>query len=325
MYVRNPKVFVSYSWDNQDHKNWVFALTNELRKVGIDAQVDEFITQRNTVNLNRMMIEQIRDSDYTLIILTEEYVKKAESFKGGVGYETSLLVDGINDSLKKIIPIVRSEGNNRNAIPFYLKGVSYIDFSSDENFQEKFEELVYKILKKDRVEMEPLGQIPSLKSKKVTMGTLKKNADINNSLIPDLREITDKDKNKFMKESYIKIIDFLAKISEQTRQNNPNFDYELDVVTNKKSIIRYYINGIEKHSIKIWLGNYFAGTENILISYNRYASDNDNSWNEMIKCVINDDKSFKLKMTMKLNNSGEEKDAKEVATELWKEAMQYFK
>ena len=44
--MKNPTVFISYSWDNPRHKEWVIALANELRRNGIDATLDEFITQR---------------------------------------------------------------------------------------------------------------------------------------------------------------------------------------------------------------------------------------------------------------------------------------
>lgn len=41
----NPKVFISYSWDSESHKKWVIALSNELRKNGIDAVVMKTNTQ----------------------------------------------------------------------------------------------------------------------------------------------------------------------------------------------------------------------------------------------------------------------------------------
>ena len=43
--MKNPTVFISYSWDNPRHKEWV-TTANELRRNGIDATLDEFITQR---------------------------------------------------------------------------------------------------------------------------------------------------------------------------------------------------------------------------------------------------------------------------------------
>ena len=237
--MKNPTVFISYSWDNPSHKEWVIALANELRRNGIDARLDEFITQRGTVNLNRMMIENIMANDYTLVILTDKYADRANEFKGGVGYETSLLTNNMMENIEKIIPIIRYKGDKNKAIPFYLKGMSYVDFSNDNEFDKRFEELKYKILKIDRIEMEPLGSIPTLKPKKIGREILYKDTIKEDILIPDFREITDKDKNKFMKDSYSEIIYYLTELAEQTKQKNYNFDYDVDLVTNKKHIITF--------------------------------------------------------------------------------------
>jgi hypothetical protein len=32
--VANPKVFISYSWTNEDHLNWVVSLATRLREDG---------------------------------------------------------------------------------------------------------------------------------------------------------------------------------------------------------------------------------------------------------------------------------------------------
>jgi len=323
--MKNPKVFISYSWDSEEHKEWVIALANELRKSGIDAIVDEFISQKGTVNLNRMMIENIKDRDYTVVVLTDKYSEKSNSFKGGVGYETSLLINDIADNIEKIIPIIRFKGDHKKVIPFYLKGVSYIDFSNDYNFDEKFEELKYKIMKVDRIEMEPLGEILTLEPKKVTMGTLQRKSRLNDDLIPDFREVTDRDKNIFMKNSFNEIINNLVGLAERTNQKNHNFDYEKDIVTNKKIIIRLYIAGMEKHAVKIWLGNNFSREESIYLSYGIHMFDNDNSCNEMIICEVNKNKELKLKMTMSMLGDREEKDAYDISTEIWKHILQCIK
>lgn len=323
--MKNPTVFISYSWDNSQHKNWVIALANELRKYGIDAIVDEFITQNETVNLNRMMIENIFNNDFTLVIMTDKYAKKANEFKGGVGYETAILINDMVDNIGKIIQIMRFKGDRKEAIPYYLKGVSYIDFTNDSDFDEKFEDLKYKILKVNRIEMEPLGEITSLKPRKITRETIKINNDINGDLIPNFREITDRDKYRFMKESYSEIIMHLTEFAEQTKQKNNNFDFEVDVVNNKKSIIRFYINDMEKRSVKIWLDSKFSQQENILLSYDSYGIDSDNSCNEMIMCDVNKDKELKLKMMMNMFGNRGETDTNGVAVEVWKQILQYLK
>lgn len=323
--MKNPKVFISYSWDNPSHKEWVIALANELRRNGIEAILDEFITQKGTVNLNRVMIENIMKNDYTLVILTDKYADKSNEFNGGVGYETSLLINNMMENTEKLIPIIRYKGDKNKAVPFYLKGISYIDFSNDSDFVEKFEELKYKILKIDRIEMEPLGTIPTLKSRKIGRETLYKDIINGDTLIPDFREITDKDKYKFIKDSYSEIINYLTELTEQTKQKNHNFDYDIDLVTNKKHIIKFYINGMEKQTVKIWLDNKFSKQENILLSYGRFGIDSDNSWNEMIICEVNEKRELILKMTMNMFGNREPKNSKEISIEIWKYILQFFK
>lgn len=319
----NPKVFISYSWDSENHKKWVIALSNELRKNGIDAVVDEFITQKGTVNLNRMMIENIQNSDYTVAILTDKYAEKANSFKGGAGYETSLLINDIVDNIEKIIPIVRFNGDVKKAIPFYLRGISYIDFSNDILFKDKLEELIYKIFKVDRIEVEPLGDMPNLKPKKVSIDTIHQNKD--EELIPDFNVVTDRDKSKFMKSSFKEIINNLKELADKTKLKNSYFDYDIEFITNNKIIVKYYLNGMEKYSVKMWFGNSFYREENICLSYGRFVIDGDNSCNEIIACEINEDKELKLKMTMTMFGNRGLMDAKDISIELWKSIVQNFK
>mgnify|MGYP001290363638 FL=1 len=104
---KKPSAFISYSWDSEEHKEWVVGLVNLLRDNGVDASADFFETQRGTTNLYSMMVENIRDKDYIIIVLTPEYAKKADSLQGGVGFETSMLIPLIQENLQKIIPIIR--------------------------------------------------------------------------------------------------------------------------------------------------------------------------------------------------------------------------
>ncbi|MHB1421331.1 MAG: toll/interleukin-1 receptor domain-containing protein, partial [Bacillota bacterium] len=123
---KNSTAFISYSWDSEEHKDWVTSLVNLLRNNGVDATFDVFETQKGTVNLNAMMLKNIKDNDYTIIVLTQNYAKKADAFQGGVGFETNMLISYIQENLQKIIPIMRCKGDKAKAAPFYLSGVHYI-------------------------------------------------------------------------------------------------------------------------------------------------------------------------------------------------------
>ena len=73
-----PKVFISYSWDSEEHKNNVLDLADSLRVHGIDCHLDRFeisLAEKNQAWLR----QQIEDSNYVIVVCTEEYKK---SFQG---------------------------------------------------------------------------------------------------------------------------------------------------------------------------------------------------------------------------------------------------
>ena len=39
-----PKAFISYSWDNDQHKTWVSKLATHLRRDGVETRLDQWHT-----------------------------------------------------------------------------------------------------------------------------------------------------------------------------------------------------------------------------------------------------------------------------------------
>ncbi len=315
MQANNPTVFISYSWDSKEHQQWVICLTNALRSKGINALNDVFITQSGTVNLNKMMVSQIRDSDYTIIVLTENYALKSDQAKGGVGFETLLTLPYVRENLSKLILIMRHKGDYTKVFPFHLKDVYAIDFSSDEEYEEKLEELVYKILNIPLYEIEPLGLIPNLKPKALP----KRNpSGIDNRLIPRLKKITDKDKMQFLKDSYRQILLKFLDLFEQTKIVNEEFDYFYEELSSRKAIFQGYVNGNKRASIKIWYGSTMGLSEAIYLSFGPLVNDvNDNSYNEMIVCEENSDNELQLKQTMNIFGNKDKNDIDSIVQEIW--------
>jgi len=85
-----PKVFISYSWDSEVHKVWVKHLADELFANGIDVVLDQYEMKPGD-NMNHFMEHAVADVDKVLLILTENYKKKADRRGGGVGYEYSMI------------------------------------------------------------------------------------------------------------------------------------------------------------------------------------------------------------------------------------------
>ena len=85
-----PKVFISYSWDNDEHKDWVLNLANNLAENGIEPILDRYELGPGA-NAPYFMETALKESYKVLIIFTENYQTKAMGRRGGVGYEYSIL------------------------------------------------------------------------------------------------------------------------------------------------------------------------------------------------------------------------------------------
>lgn len=322
MNKKNPTAFISYSWDSIEHQQWVIDLTNRLRQKGVAATMDLFETQQGTVNLNQMMIKNIKDSDYVVIVLTEEYAKKSDAFQGGVGFETMLTIPDIKNNLNKLIFIMRHKGDYTKVFPYHLRDLYAIDFSDESKFNEKLEELIYKIYNVPLYNVEPVGEIPNLTPKNSIVNNNTSNnftVEIDELLIPKVREVTDIDKNEFMKTSYIKILEIFKALLSKSEEANSNFSYELEEITTRKVIIKIYINGSIVTGLKMWFGTSMGMRSNsICLSYGAWLSDNnDGSMNEIINCEVDDNKELKLNMMMNFSGRNKFMNAEEVAKEIW--------
>lgn len=123
------KIFVSYSWDSEEHKANVRAFTNELRNQGLHAEMDDSLKQNETaIDFYKMMHKWITDSDKVIIVLSSGYKRKANSFVSGVGNEYSKIIKEINNYPKKYI-LVSFEGISDDITPLELQGREIIDLS----------------------------------------------------------------------------------------------------------------------------------------------------------------------------------------------------
>ena len=126
---------------------------------GIDVILDQWDLRPGN-DLASFMENHVVNSDYLLIICTEEYVKKANTGIGGVGYEkmiiTSDLIKKIDD--KRIIPIIRQSGDHN--VPTFLKTKLFINFSHDGNFESNYDDLVRAIHKSPLYEKPLIGKNP---------------------------------------------------------------------------------------------------------------------------------------------------------------------
>lgn len=108
-------------------------MANQLRTdAGVNAIIDKFALNV-TSDLNQIMIQGFKDSDKVVIVVTENYAKKAKELSSGVGYEMSLatILARRTDSKEKLIFIKRDNTDFDSVFPFQFKDYYAIDFSED--------------------------------------------------------------------------------------------------------------------------------------------------------------------------------------------------
>lgn len=153
-----PKVFISYSWESKEHSDWVNSLADKLLADGIEAIIDSYDVSPGD-RLPEFMESSIKDSDYVIIICTEEYKRKADNREKGVGYESHIISAELynNHNDRKFIPIIR-QGEFNTAIPTYLDGKLAIDLRGNPYNETSYKDLIasiFKVKKKPKVGIRP--------------------------------------------------------------------------------------------------------------------------------------------------------------------------
>ena len=143
-----PKVFFSYSWDDDSHKKWVADLATVLRNDGIETILDQWHAVPGD-QLPAFMEKEIRENDYVLVICTPNYRLKSDERQGGVGYEGDIMTGEVHTQGKqrKFIPIL-ARGKWEDSAPSWLKGKYYIDLSTTEQYENFYSDLTATLLRR---------------------------------------------------------------------------------------------------------------------------------------------------------------------------------
>lgn len=144
--MSTPKAFVSYSWDDDNHKLWVADLATRLREDGVETILDQWHAVPGD-QLPQFMEREIRDNDYVLIICTPRYRMKSDERDGGVGYEGDIMTAEVHTlkNYRKFIPIL-AKGTWNEASPSWLKGKYYIDLSTPTAYDRHYPDLLTTVL-----------------------------------------------------------------------------------------------------------------------------------------------------------------------------------
>ncbi len=141
-------VFISYSWEDVAHKEWVRNLALRLIREHIDVVLDQLAPSFNLNSpqdeINAWMAQSINNSDKVIAVLTPEYRQKAEIGIGGVGFEYHHLLTErgiVSKKLGRYVGVLR-KGDYSESLPLYLKERPVIDMRPPFNEAERFADLI---------------------------------------------------------------------------------------------------------------------------------------------------------------------------------------
>ncbi|QAY66365.1 toll/interleukin-1 receptor domain-containing protein [Paenibacillus protaetiae] len=320
--------FISYSWDGPAHEEWIRNLVNDLRSQGgVDATCDQFEVQEKTVNLNKMMINAIRDNDYVIVVLTSSYAQKADDFQGGVGFETMLSLPALRTEPDKFIFVMR-EGDYAAGFPYHLRDYYAINFSNDVEYKQKLDELIRRIYKKGKFEKARLGNIPDFgvmlpdNTQVQEVSTYKSVFD--DLDLPSANKISDLAKKKFINGSFIEICRLFEELFEQMSRKTSGFEFSSEQIDNQKRVFLLYLNGNQVSGVKIWVGGLGYNTNSICLSYGNHISvRSDNSMNEIISVDVSQHNQMALKMTLSFSTKDESMTPEKIVRSIWTSSLAY--
>jgi len=156
----HPTAFVSYSWDDDGHKDWVKALATRLRSDAVDVRLDQWHSVPGN-QLTHFMESEIRRNDFVIIVCTPKYKAKSDGRTGGVGYEGDIMTAEVftNQNHRKFIPVL-ARGTWAEAAPAWIVGKQYVDLSEPSRYEVGYKDLLETLLG-TRLQAPPLGPLPS--------------------------------------------------------------------------------------------------------------------------------------------------------------------
>ncbi len=166
---KNPKVFISYSHDSQEHQDKVLLFSNSLRSEGIDCILDQY-EDSPPEGWPRWMDKNIREADFVIMICTRDYYKRVMGLETdgiglGVRWEGNLIYQHLYNSGTlnyKFIPAIFSNGN-KSDIPEPLQGSTFYNV---DNLQQ-FDTLYWRLrgVKTKKPELGKLRELPEKERK----------------------------------------------------------------------------------------------------------------------------------------------------------------
>ncbi len=161
---RPPKVFISYSYDSDSHKERVLGLADRLRADGIDCHIDRY-EMSPTEGWPNWLARHIEDSDFVLVVCTEVYATRFNGGGGrssglGVTWEGAIITQNIYETAHnngKFIPVIFSQDDSKFR-PAILRAATYYNVGTEDGY----EDLLRRLTNQPPFPKPELGEIKTL-------------------------------------------------------------------------------------------------------------------------------------------------------------------
>ncbi|WP_458762796.1 toll/interleukin-1 receptor domain-containing protein [Cupriavidus basilensis] len=163
--TEHPKVFISYSWTDAEHEQFVLDFATSLRNHGVDAILDKWDLkpgQDKYVFMESMVVDP--DVLKVLVLCDRKYQEKANSRAGGVGTESQIISQELYGKVRqtKFIPVIcEYDDEGQPCLPVFMKGLIYIDVSSETLYGEGLDQLLRLIYEQPFHQKPKLGGAPA--------------------------------------------------------------------------------------------------------------------------------------------------------------------
>ncbi len=191
-----PRVFISYSWDGNAHRDWVIHLATRLRQDGINVVLDYWDLLPGG-DRTTFMERSILNSEFVLIVCTPGYAVKANERSGGAGYEAMVITTQIAKRIDqtKFIPVLRLGNFDDSAVPIWLQTKIGIDLRGDHYSEQNYEDLV-RTLHRENIKAPPVGPRPVFSDKKHLSGKELVDNAVSAMLAPSTAEVESRNESR---------------------------------------------------------------------------------------------------------------------------------
>ena len=163
------QVFISYSWDDENHKEWVMNLRNRLCADGVSIILDR-VDMSLGDSIPLFMEQSIKNANVILLILTPRYKEKSDNRMGGVGYEGAIITGDIlnGKNKKRFIPVL-ARGDWSSSSPIWAVGRNGVNLTGNPYSEEEYSRLLSALLQRDNEVLQDIDLTYSLSGKQMKL------------------------------------------------------------------------------------------------------------------------------------------------------------